>query len=194
MENLPQKSIAFVSNLPHSMKNNPRQIVRAKLRAFTLVETLMTSVIAIIIIAFLTSFFLNTIIGKQLFILRQELNYNLEYTIRQLSYHLKQTTVVNEGNSTFASHPGRIEVTTSESSFNPLIISSNGTDLLLERGTEGPFSLISSRNTVSNFSLTFQTPNNSTGSITGNLTLQSAIDPDVSVSEDFSITLRNNLP
>lgn len=177
----------------HNMSKHLSQNKRKKvLRGFTLVETMMTSVVAIIIIAFLTSFFLNAIIGKQMFLLRQELTYNMDYILRTVQYQLKQSTNVDTVNSLLAVHPSDLRVSTSDT--DPVIIASSGSNLTMTMGTEGPYNMISSRNTLTQWIVDYQTPNNSPGIITGTITLQSVIDPTISLTEDFSLTLRAHTP
>lgn len=172
--------------------NRFRTSIEKKAHGFTLVETMMTSIISIIVIAFVTSFFLNIIVSKQEYLLREEVNYSMKFTLEQITRHLKQTTSVDTLNSVFATNPGKITVQTSNSSFNPLILESDGTHLRLTRGINGPYELTSSEARITSFIIRYSTPNNSPGTISGQLTLQSTIDPSIQRTETFSVSLRNN--
>lgn len=156
-------------------------------------ETAFSSIIAILIIGFITSFFLNTIISKQEYLIREEVNYSMQFALDQITRHLKQTTSVDTVNSSFETHPGSIIVNTSNSTFNPLSIESDGTHLRLTRGANGPYDLITDTVQVSSFILRYATPNNSPGTIRGELTLESSIHPEIQRTETFSVNLRTNL-
>lgn len=158
-----------------------------------MVETILTSVISIIVIAFVTSFFLNIVISKQEYLLREEVNYSTKFALEQIVRHLKQTTSVDTVNSILETHPGKITVQTATAGFSPLVIQSTGTDLTLTRGVNGPYSLITDKVQISSLILRFTTPNNSPGTISGQLTLRSTIDPDIQRTETFTVSLRTNI-
>ena len=174
------------------LMNRFKTLIGKKLRGFTLVETMMTSIISIIVIAFVTSFFLNIIISKHEYLLRDEVNYSTKFALEQITRHLKQSTSVDTVNSVLGTSPGKITVQTSNSSFNPLVLESDGTHLQLTRGVNGPYDLISNDVRVISFIIRYSTPNNSPGTISGQLTLQSTIDASIQRSETFSVSLRNN--
>lgn len=170
-----------------------QSIIGKKARGFTIVETLLSSIVSIIVIAFVTSFFLNIIISKQEYLLREEVNYSTKFALEQIIRHLKQTTSVDTLNSTLEIHPGSITIQTADPNTSPLIIESTGTDLQITRGLDEPTSLITSEVEVVSLIFDFATPNNSPGTISGQLTLRSIIEPTIERTEAFSISLRTNL-
>ena len=163
------------------------------LPGFTLVEMMMSSIVAIIIIIFLTNFFLNALISKQLYMARQDLNYNMDFAIQMMSYQIKKATSIDTGNSVFSVHPGQLVFSNANLSESPLTFSSNGTTLTFERGLSESYSLLTPQNQVTDLTFDYQTPNNSTGIVSGSITMESLVDPDISATETFSISLRTNL-
>jgi len=162
---------------------------KKQIKAFTLIETLLASVIAAIVLVTITSYFLNMVYGKQQFLVRQELEYNLQFAVDQIRTTIRKATGVNEAASVFDSHPGSITLLTSS---DPIVIASTGQNLTSTTGSNDPVSLITSRIQVSNFTLSFDQPNNSPGIVNCQLTLQSTVDDSVSKSESFSVSLRIN--
>ena len=164
------------------------------LRGFTLIELVLNSIIAIIVIAFITSFFLNTIISKQQFLMREELDYSTQFSHDQILHYLKQATTIDLANSTLGGSPGKLTFSTGNSSINPVVIDTSNGNLRVKRSTGTAQSIITGRAKVSNLTFTYSTPNNSSGIITGSYTLQSLNESTLQRTEHFSVNLRTNTP
>ncbi|MDP3975629.1 MAG: hypothetical protein Q8P95_01810 [bacterium] len=173
-------------------ERNPTKGGVKTIRSFTLVEMLLSSVIVVIILGAITMFFLNIVVGKQQYLIRQELAYNSQFVTRHVTAALRAAQGVNEGASTFGSHPGTLSVIMSEAGENPTIISSSGSDLTLQRGSGPTLSLITNKVTVANLIFNFATPNNTPGIVTGTVTLQSTNDTSIQRTETFSVNLRSS--
>jgi len=163
------------------------------LKGFTLVEMMMSSILAIIIIIFLTNFFLNALISKQIANARQDLNYNMDFALHLIEYQLKKATSVDTISSTFGAHPGSLVFSNASPSESPLTISTSGSDLTFERGVSESYSLLTNQNQITDLTFDYVTPNNSTGIISGSITMESLIDDNISSTQTFSLTLRTNL-
>lgn len=157
------------------------------LRAFTLVEMLLSSVITIILIGSITYFFLNISISKQRYIARQELNYSLQFSIQQITENIKEASSINELESIFDNQSGKLVLFHKNPENSPIIISSSNKQLFLKKGDSESIPLISSR--IQLTALSFS--QDSSGSISGEITLQSPTNDNILSTENFYASLRS---
>lgn len=163
-----------------------------KSRGFTLIETLLSVVIATIIIGSVVFFFLNMLLGKRSFVVNQELEYNTQFAVQLIQDEIRQAAGVNQDASIFDLHPGTLSLISVNLAYDPIVISSSGSDLSIQKGVAAPLSLISNKVTVSNLEFSFDNPSNTPGTVTGTVTFQSIADDSLQKTQDFSVTLRTN--
>jgi len=167
------------------MKKRPENIP-----SFTLIETLMTSIIALIIIAMTSSFFLNMVVGKQQHAIQQEIQYNLQFALHQITQEIKESTGIDQAQSVLNSHPGKLQLKNDDPIADPTVISSNGSNLTMTRGIQPELLLLTNKVHITNLSFSYSEPNNSSGTVIGNISIQSNVDQNVSLSESFSVNFR----
>lgn len=167
------------------------KLFKKNLRAFTLIEVLMSTVIAAILVGSIVSFFLNIVLGKQGYMVRQELSYNMQFAIQLIQADVRQSTGVDQGASTLGSNPGVLNLTTSGA---PTVISGTGSDLTIDRNSSGALTLITNKVQVTDMVFNYNAPGNTPGTVSGSLTLQSLVDTDITKTETFSVSLRVNSP
>jgi hypothetical protein len=161
-----------------------------RIKAFTLIETLLATTIATAIMMSISIYFVNIITTSQKDIITQELNYNINFAKTVITKTIKESTTIQEGNSTLESSPGSLVLTMPIGSESPTTISSISTNLTIQKGSGDPLSLITNQFQITNLIFFFKHPNNSPGTVTGNFTIQSKIDTTVTKNGTFTINTR----
>ena len=162
-----------------------------KIRAFTLIETLLSIVIASIILGMTSSFFLDMVLAKKTFLARQELNYNMQFLIQKIRSEVIEAGAVNADDSTLGMSPGRLSLTSDNPAKDPIIIESDGEKLTIKYAEDEVLDLISRKVKVDELTFSYLEPENSTGIIEGSITLESTVDNSLFETNNFSINLRN---
>lgn len=157
---------------------------------YSLVETLLAAAIAAIILYATTSFFIEVLLSKNNYIVNQELNYNMQFIVQTLGKEIKDATSVDTFQSVLGSNPGVLHLTKNEFAENPTIVSVNSGRLQVQKAGGSAENISSNKVNVSNFIINYDEPLNSTGIVTGSITLQSTVNTTKFLNENFSFSLR----
>lgn len=157
---------------------------------FTLLETLLALGIAVIITVSASLYLTNMVAGKQFQILLQELEYNTAFAENTITRFLRNSQRINAMNSSFGTHPGKIEIETGNVVNNPVIIMSTGQNLTIQRNTRAPEFLITNQFKVTQFIVNAQSINNAPQFLTGTITVQHVNRSDIQKTITFSVAKR----